>query len=53
MKGPGSGGSRGRRRGRRQLEPSLGTQALEAVTFVSSFYHEDIGAGKHHFAIIL
>ena len=26
LKGPGSGGSRGRRRGRRQLEPSLGTQ---------------------------
>ena len=52
LKGPGSGGSRGRRRGRRKLEPSLGTQALEAVTFVSSFYHEDIGAGRDHFKIV-
>ena len=42
----------GKGRGRRKLEPSLGTQALEAVTFVSSFYHEDIGAGRDHFEIV-
>ena len=53
LKGPGLGGSRGKRRGRRQLELSLGTQALEAVIFVNLFYREGIGAGKHHFGISL
>ena len=28
-----------------------GDIGIGAAIFVSSFYHEDIGAGKHHFGI--
>ena len=43
---------RASQRWRRQLGLTLGTQMLAAAIFESSFYHRDIGAGKHHFGAL-